>query len=499
MRIKRIIAVFSIVFILFSAGFGFNQLNASADIYDDYTNYYVLDIRAWLLGNGFGVDDLRVSTRFPTDFLPEDGILSIYFCDITVDIGYQYYNALCSVLDDSNVVPRSSISCVRIDANTVYIDLSGSTILVYIPVNFIDRSAVSENFEDTLFYLFPTMFFEVRSSDYSSVTYFPASAYIYVGDGYLGTPSIGSVPEDAYRTIGTSFKFGYDAGYGIGYDDGYNIGYGAGNSDGYNNGYNSGYDLGYDDGHSEGYNSGYTDGYTEGFQTDVYNMFSPSLGVYVSNGTLDIIEEGYDNFLALAKGNSFDDNLYYFSNGWLSIGGTASNKVNLYLKQGVTYTISFDAKWHSVGLTNNIRIYRYEKDNISSNSPTTAYFVSDEDFTRVVFTFEQNISGYFRFVIPLSSGSLYLKNIQINEGYNDVFRYNPFDVGYELGYSVGYNFGKEVGLQGSITTSWFAQFLDGFVRLLNIQIFPNITLGTIAGVSILLGFIAFLFRFKGGG
>jgi hypothetical protein len=163
---------------------------------------------------------------------------------------------------------------------------------------------------------------------------------------------------------------------------------------------------------------------------------------------------------------------------------------------GNTYTISFDVEvLEIVGEVNSFYLAIYDDKVYYKIIP-----IEEGSAFRYSTSFVANTTGTFpaQFIIYINSHHLIIKDVQINEGYNTLYRENPYDVGYGVGYNEGYKIGKDEGLTNTVTFSWFSSFLSGFSSLLNIQIFPNITLGTLAGVSLLLGFIAFLFKLKGG-
>lgn len=451
MRLKRIVAVLSIVFILFGAGFGFKELNVSADVFDDYKNYHILDIRAWLLHNGYNTNDL-CAVSMPFASLDNDTSLSI--SDLSIKIGSVSYPVLFRLLDITSNSFVSSIPFIPIDSSIGYLDLQNITILAYIPVNL-----VGENLDNIDFSIYAIKHYAVYSDNV--LKYYPCFDSFLVRrqpiDVYVdfSTNYIGRVPIGAYSTI---------------------------------NAFQDGYNIGYDDGHFDGYYEGYTDGYTDGFQTDIYNMYVHNKATHSYSASVVDVDKSENGYFVFINGSSSSGTI------WIIAGYT--------LKKDVIYTLSFDfRKFNEVDSSRiRMRIVTYV-----GSTQTCIYeenfYDSSSAFQRYVMTFAPSVNvdeGRLYFDIWAESGGE-ICNIQLNEGYNDVYRFNAYDAGFDAGYTVGYNFGKEVGLQGSITTSWFTSFLDGFVRLLNIQIFPNITLGTIAGVSILLGFIAFLFRFKGGG
>lgn len=94
------------------------------------------------------------------------------------------------------------------------------------------------------------------------------------------------------------------------------------------------------------------------------------------------------------------------------------------------------------------------------------------------------------------------------EGVKDAFEdgYNQgYDEGYDLGYDDGFNVGDNAGYTRGLndgTSAWgvlFSTMLSTFGAILSIEIFPNLTIGMIAAVPLILGLLAFIIGVAKGG
>lgn len=82
------------------------------------------------------------------------------------------------------------------------------------------------------------------------------------------------------------------------------------------------------------------------------------------------------------------------------------------------------------------------------------------------------------------SGSSYYKNL-VHSGQRNYY------VGYNDGYDAGVYYNAD-------TTTWFSSLLSGFASIFSIEIFPNVTLGVLVGIPLLLGFVYLFISFKNG-
>lgn len=95
-------------------------------------------------------------------------------------------------------------------------------------------------------------------------------------------------------------------------------------------------------------------------------------------------------------------------------------------------------------------------------------------------------------------------DIGYDDGYDDGHS-DGYDDGYEVGHSDGYSEGHSIGKNEGLnegSSAWgvlFSAMLSTFGAVLSIEIFPNLTIGMIAAVPLILGLLAFIIGVAKGG
>lgn len=73
----------------------------------------------------------------------------------------------------------------------------------------------------------------------------------------------------------------------------------------------------------------------------------------------------------------------------------------------------------------------------------------------------------------------------------DIYRSNNFNNIYDLGYNTGYDDGKIEGQGVNNVITWFGSIWDGLAKILALEIAPNLTIGTIITIPIVIAVLFF--------
>jgi hypothetical protein len=295
----------------------------------------------------------------------------------------------------------------------------------------------------------------------------------------------------------------------------YNFGFESGEREGYNNGYNTGY--------SNGYNIGHTDGYNEGSIDTQYGVNTVvSFNQLVKNGNFETVSDWktWEGGLYTTSNNtatfqaSNNNSQLYTQNMPTSVGHklfiTASVKCStntncvlsargVYWDNLKTFTSEDYETYNAIitGISNysyillafNINADQYPSSvkikDVMLIDLTNIYGVGNEPLT--IDSFKNDFpSTYY----PYTQESLI--NIDYENGYIK---------GQKLGYNLGYDDGKDAQATQQLTsTGWIGSIFSGISSLLNIQIFPGVTIGIIVGIPFVISLAYFVIRaFRGGG
>lgn len=187
-----------------------------------------------------------------------------------------------------------------------------------------------------------------------------------------------------------------------------------------------------------------------------------------------------------------------------SIGSSYSNGQNrVYIslenKTGYQYLVYYDFSPSSSPPNYYYRQYDYENNIIGVNNLTIG--ISNNvlnqlplfNRTKSIVVSTPYFSGFHGF------SGLYLKQLSEDTSYNDGYtigyvdgHIDGEDIGYDIGYADGYDFGFDLGIeQGELATP-FSLIRGAFVGIggiLDIQIFPNISLGAIMFIPLMISII----------
>lgn len=292
----------------------------------------------------------------------------------------------------------------------------------------------------------------------------------------------------------------------------YNFGFASGEREGYNNGYNTGY--------TNGYNTGYNNGYSEGSIDTQY-------------GVNTVVA-----FNQLVKNGNFEDGSYWnlqnittFYNNTAIITTNSTELLTFQQETSTTlghkYLITFEIKTNTI--PSNIRELRVRYPFVSD------YYEINTEYRKISIIATSTSSSYIGIQFRLSSAtqtSIYIKNFMLfdltqiygqgneptettqffndfpSEYYNTITNLlvnidyqNGYIKGQKLGYNLGYDDGKDEQATKQLTASgWISSIFGGISSLLNIQIFPGVTIGIIVGIPFVISLAYFVIRaFRGGG
>lgn len=346
---------------------------------------------------------------------------------------------------------------------------------------------------------------------------------IFSGTAELAVPvvslSYSLVPSSNifYSFIDNTYN-GYGEGYARGYNEGYDDGIQYNNNETYMQGYNFGKQDGYNLGKMDGYNEGYADGYDDG--RDITIQETEGLTI---------------NFNQLIQNGNFIDNSYWHAN----------NSTLTFTDDGVIIIKSVDVQTYGINQTiplfDNSNKYLFLFDVMSDNDtsvrlryPYTSAFYSVYNYwqTKAYFTdnntnFSNNGSVFIQFADNLNTNNIYLKNVMIFnltqiygngnepttlEQFRELFpsEYYPYNeskiinVNYDIGYHDGYDDGVYDGIiQGEThqieQTNFMVELFNALDSFLNIRLLPNITIGLLVFIPLMISLTWFIIKaFRGG-
>lgn len=287
-------------------------------------------------------------------------------------------------------------------------------------------------------------------------------------------------------------------------DIAYNFGFESGEREGYNNGYNTGYSNGYNIGHTNGYNEGSID--TQyGVNTVVnFNQLIDFTDPIAYNQTVNGIafrnqQNGSWQVIGTSTGIAYKQISSYTTrvgNKYLLIGcpsgGGGINGYTLWDNNNFAYD-NGNGVIYTCNMSGNIYIRVASGINIENGliytpmlfNLTQIYGIGNEPTT--VEQFKNDFpSEYYP----------YMENLLINIDFQ-----NGYIKGQKLGYNLGYDDGKDAQATQQLTsTGWISSIFGGISSLLNIQIFPGVTIGIIVGIPFVISLAYFVIRaFRGGG
>lgn len=284
----------------------------------------------------------------------------------------------------------------------------------------------------------------------------------------------------------------------------YEFGFSAGEMSGYDRGYNTGYTNGYNTGHTDGYNEGSID--TQYGVNTVVNFnqivkngnFTNTNNWYTQNSSFSV-----DKNTAYILSNGQNGRIYQFLEPTLITGhkyaifGNLSANLDMRLFDTVH---SLYINYYSLPMIitsdynyNQLWLYDRRTDNWDTVTAqnvmifdlTTIYGDGNEP-TNIETVLDDFPSNYY----PYTTTELI--NIDYENGYIK---------GQKLGYNLGYDDGKDAQATQQLTsTGWISSIFGGISSLLNIQIFPGVTIGIIVGIPFVISLAYFVIRaFRGGG
>ena len=285
--------------------------------------------------------------------------------------------------------------------------------------------------------------------------------------------------------------------------------------------YEFGFSAGQSEGFDRGHSTGYTTGYNNGYERGVNDATSQQL----------VIEE-LQNYNQLIVGSTQDnrwlsppDITYDTTTHTYTFNMTTPYIDNTYQ---VTYLMPSFTQRHIYYLRfyikNDYRLnFIFNNDTVATNSINTEYtyyeyrYRANENNKYLVFRGQSqvfNIKNLQMFDLTYMYG---VGNEPTLEQLHEIFvaDYYPFSLGevanvgyytgYYLGekngYTTGYEKGKDVQATQQLTaTGWIQGIFGGISSLLNIQIFPGVTIGIIVGIPFIISLAYFVIRaFRGGG
>lgn len=289
-------------------------------------------------------------------------------------------------------------------------------------------------------------------------------------------------------------------------DIAYQFGFDSGETQGYNNGYNTGYTNGYDTGYTNGYNEGSID--TQyGVNTVVdFNQNAPALnswswaGLYgnFENNSLIVTSQStaYPQIFTTVNANIGD--IFYLtfrlettdyskidsaSIGFGSYFNFPVNENVVYIRRIVTYSnINTLTAYCYV---NQVRDADFIISDVMAINLTKIYGSGNEP-NNIDTILNDFPSTYYDYTTSK------LINIDYENGYIK---------GQKLGYNLGYDDGVSTQATKQLTsTGWIQSVFGGISSLLNIQLFPGVTIGIIVGIPFIISLAYFVIRaFRGGG
>lgn len=158
--------------------------------------------------------------------------------------------------------------------------------------------------------------------------------------------------------------------------------------------------------------------------------------------------------------------------------------------------ISIDSSDYNIRIndTNSyIELYVYVDSNSELNIDLTLSNGEEQVFNNTIY--ENGIDGF-----PFNNAYYSDFNLTINT-YDYYYIYSlgydeGYDEGYDYGYDEGYGYGYDIGLEDNEEPFSVFRFLERvtatIANLLNTQIFPNITIGTILFIPIILKVVEFI-------
>lgn len=129
-------------------------------------------------------------------------------------------------------------------------------------------------------------------------------------------------------------------------------------------------------------------------------------------------------------------------------------------------------------------------------------------FSRLEQDYISDLCNYFKLYVKVDNQYQIGYDDGYNQGWEDGEYYGYFnghDDGYYVGYDDGYNYGYSVGKNEGLnegTSAWgvlFSSMLSTFGAILSIEIFPDLTIGMIAAVPLILGLLSFIIGVAKGG
>lgn len=281
----------------------------------------------------------------------------------------------------------------------------------------------------------------------------------------------------------------------------------------YDFGFTSGQSEGYTTGHNVGYNTGYSNGYNQG----LVDASEPNyVAVQVYNQLID-----YDKFRG---GTSGGPGYTYKSNNNGTITLTITE--NITEDRALNFFMNDESSAIMVATGHKYYYYLSDNNNIVFRNAYIAQTFSNEG----VNTQPSYANNYIWFFMVLKSGlttgtyTLKPQLIDLTIMYGtgneptlqqckEIFTsyYYPYNTGsvlnlnyidgYNEGMAVGYEKGKDAQATQQLTsTGWMSSIFGGISSLLNIQIFPGVTIGIIVGIPFIISLAYFVIRaFRGGG
>lgn len=280
----------------------------------------------------------------------------------------------------------------------------------------------------------------------------------------------------------------------------------------------SGFDRGYNTGYATGYNNGYTDGYNEGSIDTQYGINT----VLNFNQLYKITQNNTITQDGLTCITSINDNTFTF-NGTTTNGSYYEGTYRFPIPQNLIVNHKYYISSFSIGgtKTQDIRFRFSAFGTTDVNQTTPQILTATSTSTRVDYYYgiNQTYNNYIVKLMIIDLTQIYGQGNEptstqtfIEDFPSQYYPYttselinidyeNGYIKGQKLGYNLGYDDGKDAQATQQLTaTGWISSIFGGISSLLNIQIFPGVTIGIIVGIPFVISLAYFVIRaFRGGG
>lgn len=295
-----------------------------------------------------------------------------------------------------------------------------------------------------------------------------------------------------------SFKF-------LGITDGYDIGYQHGDSDGFDRGYQSGYNF--------GFSEGFRDGISQSEDVVIYERIL-NFNQLINNGDFDNTSNWVSNNATIEIENNElkltqIDQTAQFTLSHQAFSVANDHKLFFRLNAKSTYNDSIRIRYPYISnyqtITNEYYNYYYYRDNEEIlNGNSLLFQFGYNDYINVI-----NIRSIICIDLTQMFGEGNEPTLEecktiFTASYYPYTTNTPMQMGYYTGYfngrDDGLNEGINIGESNQITLSWVQSIFQAIQGVLNIQIFPRVTIGIIVGIPFIISLAWFIIKmFRGGG